>query len=89
MKSIQRNRLLMHGCASLLLLLLFCLKATAAEKPNILIIFTDDQGYADLACYGNKKNKTPLCLPKTPSDQIRGNHEACSSRVLAWPALVA
>ena len=31
----------------------------AAEKPNILIIFTDDQGYADLACYGNTKNRTP------------------------------
>jgi len=31
----------------------------AAEKPNILIVFTDDQGYADLACYGNAKNKTP------------------------------
>lgn len=33
--------------------------ATAADRPNILIIFTDDQGYADLACYGNTKNKTP------------------------------
>ena len=34
-------------------------EAEDADKPNILIIFTDDQGYGDLACYGNQKNKTP------------------------------
>ena len=38
---------------------LICSSVRAAEKPNILIIFTDDQGYADLACYGNQKNRTP------------------------------
>lgn len=29
------------------------------EKPNILIIFTDDQGYSDLGCYGSETHSTP------------------------------
>jgi arylsulfatase A-like enzyme len=32
----------------------------AQPKPNILIIFTDDQGYADLGCFGSKENQTPV-----------------------------
>ena len=39
-------------------------------SPNILIIFTDDQGYADLACYGNTKNKTP-CLDRLAREGTR------------------
>ena len=33
--------------------------STAAPRPNILIIFTDDQGYADLGCFGSRTNRTP------------------------------
>ncbi|MDQ8208240.1 sulfatase [Coraliomargarita sp. SDUM461003] len=29
------------------------------RKPNLIIIFTDDQGYADLSCFGGKHVYTP------------------------------
>src|SRR6187401_1903540 len=37
-------------------------KANAREsprKPNVVLIFTDDQGYGDLGCYGATDVKTP------------------------------
>src|SRR5690606_26292729 len=29
------------------------------RKPNVVIIFTDDQGYRDLSCYGAEGYRTP------------------------------
>jgi len=33
--------------------------AIAADKPNVVIVITDDQGYGDLSCHGNPILKTP------------------------------
>ena len=43
----------------LLVLLVTSLVTRAADKPNFIIIFTDDQGYGDLGCFGSTKIKTP------------------------------
>ena len=41
------------------LIFVFSSFAYASVKPNIVIIFTDDQGYADIGCFGAKNYKTP------------------------------
>ena len=52
-----------HGALLLITTLLCCSRdaadAASTQKPNIVFIFVDDQGYYDLGCYGATEVKTP------------------------------
>lgn len=39
--------------------LLFFISLIAAERPNVILILTDDQGYGEVAAHGNKIIQTP------------------------------
>ncbi len=56
-----------------LLLFVFCLvgsSVVAQSKPNVIVFFADDLGYADLNCFGGKQMSTPN-LDKMASQGMR------------------
>jgi arylsulfatase A-like enzyme len=65
---------------------LFCLPSMAgsatraAEKPNILLIVSDDQGWPDLGCIGKNPIKTPH-LDRLAAEGVR-----LTSYYVTWPA---
>ncbi len=59
-RRVVASLILMKLFSSLLLTLAFFPSVVAAEAPpNIIIIFVDDMGYADIGPYGATKQKTP------------------------------
>ena len=43
---------------------------SAEERPNVILVMTDDQGYGDLSCHGNPVLQTPH-LDQLASESIR------------------
>ncbi len=66
--------LAMPGCASL------SSRLSAKRRPNIVLMVSDDQGYADLGCYGSRDIKTPN-LDHLAADGVR-----LTSFYVTWPA---
>jgi arylsulfatase A-like enzyme len=61
-------------------------KVKGASKPNIILVFIDDMGWADLSCFGNKDAKTPqidrMAAEGIAFEQFYVNSPICSpSRV--------
>jgi len=61
-------------------ILLAVAKAPAAERPNILLIVSDDQGWPDLGCIGVKPIQTPH-LDRLAKEGVR-----LTNYYVTWPA---
>ena len=62
------------------LALLFAIGGLAQDKPNILLIVSDDQGYADLGCCGRPELISPN-LDRLAAEGVRA-----TDFYVAWPA---
>ncbi len=58
------------GAGATALALTGLLSCDKSQKPNVILIITDDQGYGDLACHGNPIIKTPT-MDKLHSESVR------------------
>jgi arylsulfatase len=58
-------QLIISGCSSAL-----SPREAAQPQPNIVIIYNDDMGYADISCYGQQKWQTPN-IDKLSNEGIR------------------
>ncbi len=71
---------------AILLFLIACLGGTArcgdAQRPNVIFILSDDLGYGDLGCYGQKLIKTPaidkLAAEGTRFTQVYAGNTVCA-----------
>jgi arylsulfatase A-like enzyme len=67
---------------ALLLVLLSGFTASAAPRPNFIVVFIDDLGWGDFSCFGNKDAQTPnidrLAAEGLRFEQFYVNYPICS-----------
>ena len=51
--------MLRYASPALIVFLAASVRAEEPPRPNLLIVFTDDQGYGDLGCFGSTTHETP------------------------------
>ncbi|MFO7901611.1 MAG: sulfatase family protein [Planctomycetota bacterium] len=54
-----RQLSIVFAAAAIVTTVIFGRPAAAADPPNFVLIFADDQGYQDIGCFGSPKIKTP------------------------------
>src|SRR5210317_407821 len=64
----------------------FSMPLSAVDKPNIILVFIDDMGWADFSCFGNEDADTPnidrMAAEGIAFEQFYVNSPICSpSRV--------
>ncbi|MCA9082010.1 MAG: sulfatase-like hydrolase/transferase, partial [Planctomycetaceae bacterium] len=52
--------------------------ASAAERPNIIVIMADDLGYGDVSCYGATAIETPH-IDRLAAEGMRFTNGYCSA----------
>lgn len=63
-----------------------CTSSKEKTKPNFIIIFTDDQGYNDVGCFGSENIKTPV-LDRMAAEGIK--FTSFYSQPVCGPARIA
>ena len=83
-----------HFIPAVALFVLPLVTTTQAERPNIILVFIDDMGWADFSCFGNTDAETPqvdrMAAEGLAFEQFYVNSPICSPSRIAistgtWP----